>query len=170
MCQANNNNTGRTSRIVRRRVGILRTESNDASIVGDQSHKPRIRRNVSFDTTEIRSYPRVMDKSQEGPALSIGWKPVDTEVTTVQERYFERCTASRGEIRPLRVEQRIDVLLEAGYSKKEIIRHLTGEKAIQKAIEASSSSSYSKSQSKPKTVTHKLRKMASKMTTFNAAA
>ena len=161
------NSSRRMPRMARPPTGILRTKSLDESLSGssrDEQSSPRIRRNVSFDTTEIRTYPRLLDKSQDGPALSIGWKPVETEITTVQERYFERSYNTRGEIRPLRVEQRIDILLDAGYSKKEIIRHLAGVSILEL-----------KHQPKPqplktKSVTHKLKKIASKMTVFPATA
>jgi hypothetical protein len=133
---------------------ILRTKSHEESLYATiiRDEQPRIRRNVSFDTTEIRSYPRVFDKSQEGPALSIGWKPLSTEVTTVMERELER-TSRRGEVRPLKLEQRVDILLNAGYQKKEIINHLlAGVKPVQVAS----------SKPKNKNVADKLMKMASK--------
>ena len=152
------------------RRGILRTLSQDeslyASIVGDQFPKPTVRRTVSFDITETRTYPRVLDDSQHGPALSIGWEPVSTDVTTVQDFYLEHAISSRGEMQPLRPEERIDILVKAGYKKKDLIQHMMP--APMKASEADRAVPAKLSESK--TVVYKLKRAAQKLTGNNAAA
>lgn len=148
--------------------GILRTKSLEESLCSasarDGRPTRRVYRNVSFDTTEIRTYPRVLDKSVDGPALSIGWKPVLTEFTTVQERDMDRYIATRGEMKPLKIEQRIDVLLDAGYCKKELVQHMVVGAKLRVAVPPSKPRA-----PKNNNMTNKLMKFANKLTLTAAA-
>ena len=94
------------------------------------------RKSVTFDTTEIRKFPIMLDSSRKGDAaLTIGWKHHDTEVTTVQDFDMERAFHGTGNARLLCKQERAAVLNRCGYSRSDILRHLAGQD-IQKEKEA----------------------------------
>ncbi|CAB9496598.1 expressed unknown protein [Seminavis robusta] len=96
----------------------------DESLYSSKLPRSRPQKRVAFDTTEIRTYPRLLDTSHAGLALTIGWEPVATNVTTVQEFYLEQSAPSLGMIVPFHPNARILILLNAGYEIAEILQHV----------------------------------------------
>ncbi|CAB9496599.1 expressed unknown protein [Seminavis robusta] len=99
--------------------------------------RSRPQKRVAFDTTEIRTYPRLLDTSHAGLALTIGWEPVSTNVTTVQEFCLEQSTPSLGMISPYHPNARILLLLGAGYEIAEILQHVQNVSRTLRTVECS---------------------------------
>lgn len=106
--------------------GIMRTSTLDESIhsVGTAGRRSSsCRMPVSFDIVEIRDHAIILDESRNGPALTIDWKAIRTEVTTVQE--FD-CTREVRKVRLLPLAERVAILMRAGYSKENLCDHFAG--------------------------------------------
>lgn len=103
------------------------------------------RKSVTFDTTEIRKFPIMLDSSRKGDAaLTIGWKHHDTEVTTVQDFDMERAFHGTGNARMLCKHERAAVLNRCGYSRNEIFRHLLTGQDCKKEKEVKDPKTFSK--------------------------
>jgi len=90
------------------------------------SSRPRVKRNISFDTVEIHQHGRVLDRPSKSSssdhlpaALTISWKSFDTEVTTVQDYECTRPSRMSGP-RKLNTRERVDRLVKAGHSLEDI--------------------------------------------------
>ncbi|CAB9508311.1 expressed unknown protein [Seminavis robusta] len=169
MCQVNKSHRNGAMVQLKPR-GILKVPTQAESLFSSavQEEKPLTKRqsNVTFDITEIRVYPLLLDTSCGGPALTIGWKPVSGDVMTVQEYYLENSTNMRrsNKLRGIKPEDRISMLLNAGYDKEELYNHVLTFKLKEEQERQQS-----------KTIYRKLRKAALKITALkltglNAAA
>ncbi|CAB9508310.1 expressed unknown protein [Seminavis robusta] len=131
---------------------ILKIQTQAESLYSSavQDEKPptsKCQCNVSFDITEIRVYPQMLDTSCEGAALTIGWEPVSTEVTTVQEYYLEHSSnlrSSDGKLRAMKPEHRISILINAGYSRDELYHHMVSFSLMEEEAKLQSKTIYSK--------------------------
>ncbi|CAB9508309.1 expressed unknown protein [Seminavis robusta] len=89
---------------------------------------------VSFDIVEIHEHAMIHDKSRAGPALTIDWAPMNTEVTTVQEFDCNKC--HKKNVRAYNPAERASILMKAGYKLEDLCFHELAEdikKEVQKA-------------------------------------
>ncbi|CAB9508316.1 expressed unknown protein [Seminavis robusta] len=139
--------------------GILKIQTQAESMFSSfvQAKNPFTKRqcNVSFGNTEILVYPQLLDTSCGGPALTIGWEPVDRIVTTVQEYHSDNLEHSNGsKIHSIKAEHRISMLLSAGYSREQLYHHM---------LTFSLRGSNESKQQHSKTIYHKLQTLALKL-------
>ena len=103
------------------RPGILKSEGG--------SDTPKRRHPVSFDITEVREYPIILDGSRrdEPVMLTLGWQYKSADVTTVQEYdlvKLDNRERTGGVVRRLGPSERAAILISAGFSIKDLGRHL----------------------------------------------
>eukprot|EP00934_Nitzschia_sp_Nitz4_P004691 Nitzschia sp. Nitz4//scaffold66_size103028//48589//49086//NITZ4_004499-RA/size103028-snap-gene-0.97-mRNA-1//1//CDS//3329556353//4681//frame0 len=84
-------------------------------------------KSVSFSTVEFREHAMVLGGSHvpyDGPPLSIDWEVLDSAIVDVE--YYECLRAPRRPLEQLIIPGYIreQVLLDSGYTKQEIKKHL----------------------------------------------
>ena len=116
------------------RKGIMKKSTLEESILttarGTSSRRILSKRSLSFDTVEIREHqiiwdtPTISNTSNQDPvsiALTVSWKPVSTNVLTVEEFECSRRPGGR-KLLPLSTGERVAVLMNAGYTLREICK------------------------------------------------
>ncbi len=94
------------------------------SILVPQSRQTRTPQ-VKFSTIEIRSYERILGDNpscSSGPSISIGWHydPEKTCVQLIDEYEYRRTRRLEGSDMTLSKDQRFHLLVDLGYSRREI--------------------------------------------------
>ena len=109
--------------------GILKLHKGEDSANNRNAGRlPRMKRSLSFDTVEIRQHRILLDRPPATAAscdcipaaLTMSWKTMATEVTTVQD--YECNRQWKATPRRLTTQERITKLMEAGYKLEHIRR------------------------------------------------
>lgn len=149
--------------------GILKQRTMEESLSESSRRRRSPKRSCSFDVVEIREHEIILDTSDDIlAALTVSWKSVSTEITTVIDFEIERCPR-RGKVRSLEREERISLLLRAGY-KLDDICIAKSPKSPTKSKTKSSKSKSSRSEKTTKTVLKRMRTAAKKMVKHNDSA
>ena len=74
----------------------------------------RARKSVAFDLTTVRSYPITLEsRRNEAAHLTLGWKPLKTEVFTVQQFDLMKYSSSHQKLYPLCAAERAELFLRS---------------------------------------------------------
>ena len=111
-------------------------------------------------------------------ALTVSWRPVSTEVTTVQDFELQRASSGRGSsARRLARDERVALLMNAGYKLEHICqiqeksRSLSPKKPTKSKDDSKAKCSKIDDKTKaPKTMLQRVQKAAKKMVKSNDAA
>jgi len=105
---------------------ILKIKTQDESLSGNAEDKNNNTKSVSFDSTEIREYPMLLDTSrhEDGMAMfTIGWDILESNVMTVQDFDRLRKLSTKSidhQAQKYHPSVRAGILLRAGYKLQDL--------------------------------------------------